>query len=157
MDDLLKHWKSKSPMAEFSDRSSSNDHSSRVARRRLTTTIGRSVEIQTEFEHKSCQEKGISTEGTCQSAILCKGASLLLWTFFQIGPSSRALLLGRRISVKVPPKRRRQVKIKRHSNRQAIKCPSLTCPMLKTTSLVTLVLSYLTRPLGETPKHLSQL
>lgn len=64
MNELLKHWQSRNNSigANLTD-VAYIDEPSRVVRRRLTTTLGRSVEIQTESEPISRQEKAISTEG----------------------------------------------------------------------------------------------
>ncbi|KAJ6223312.1 hypothetical protein RDWZM_001857 [Blomia tropicalis] len=63
MNELLKHWQSRNNSigANLTD-VAYIDEPSRVVRRRLTTTLGRSVEIQTESEPISRQEKAISTE-----------------------------------------------------------------------------------------------
>lgn len=56
MNELLSNWKSKS-----NQQFDGEENSELRRRRRMTTTIGRSIEIQT--EQKVCLEKGISTEG----------------------------------------------------------------------------------------------
>lgn len=62
MNELLSNWKLKS-----NQQFDGEENSELRRRRRMTTTIGRSIEIQT--EQKVCQEKGISTEGN--SILLC--------------------------------------------------------------------------------------
>lgn len=64
MNELLSNWNSRPGvlMANLADLPFI-DEPSRPTKRRLTATIGRSVEIQTEAEQKSREEKASSTEG----------------------------------------------------------------------------------------------
>ena len=64
MNELLENWKSRTGalIANIVDLPYI-DEPIKPTRRRLTATISRSVEIQTESEAKILQEKGISTEG----------------------------------------------------------------------------------------------